>query len=74
MAFGCNSQIDFCHFFHSLNLVIFGLNAFRHWVSCERYFTYSFSRINVVEAFNSTSRYLDDLLNIHNFFFEQMVG
>ena len=29
---------------------------------------------NVVEAFNSTSRYLDDLLNIYNPYFEQMVG
>ena len=27
-----------------------------------------------IEAFNSTSRYLDDLLNIDNSFFEQMVG
>ena len=28
----------------------------------------------VIEAFNSTSRYLDDLLNIDNPYFEQMVG
>ena len=28
----------------------------------------------VVEAFNSTSRYLDDLLNIDNPYFEQMVS
>ena len=27
-----------------------------------------------IEAFNSTSRYLDDLLNIDNPYFEQMVG
>ena len=27
-----------------------------------------------VEAFNSTSRYLDDLLNIDNPYFAQMVG
>ena len=26
------------------------------------------------QAFNSTSRYLDDLLNIDNLYFEQMVG
>ena len=26
------------------------------------------------EAFNSTSRYLDDLLNIDNLYFEQIVG
>ena len=29
---------------------------------------------DVIEAFNSTSRYLDDLLNINNPYFEQMVG
>ena len=28
----------------------------------------------MIEAFNSTSRYLDDLLNIYNPLFEQMVG
>ena len=28
----------------------------------------------IIEAFNSTSRYLDDLLNIDNSYFEQMVG
>ena len=27
----------------------------------------------VIEAFNSTSRYLDDLLNIDNYFFNSMV-
>ena len=29
MSFGYNPQINFCHFFHSLNLVIFGLNYYR---------------------------------------------
>ena len=29
---------------------------------------------DVVESFNSTSRYLDDLLNIHNPYFSQMVS
>ena len=29
---------------------------------------------DVIEAFNSTSRYLDDLLNIHNPYFEGMVN
>ena len=29
---------------------------------------------DIIEAFNSTSRYLDDLLNIDNPYFEQMVG
>ena len=28
----------------------------------------------IIEAFNSTSRYLDDLINIDNPYFEQMVG
>ena len=28
----------------------------------------------IIEAFNSTSRYLDDLLNIDNPYFEQMGG
>ena len=29
---------------------------------------------DVVEAFNSTSRYLDDLVNIDNLYFEQIVS
>ena len=36
----------------------------------------SLSRENqaeIIEAFNSTSRYLDDLLNINNTYFDQMV-
>ena len=28
----------------------------------------------IIKSFNSTSRYLDDLLNIDNPYFEQMVG
>ena len=28
----------------------------------------------IIEALNSTSRYLDDLLNIDNVYFEHMVG
>ena len=38
--------------------------------------TMSLSRENqadIIEAFNSTSRYLDDLLNIDNIYFNQMV-
>ena len=38
----------FCHFFRSLNLVIFGstsTKAYRHWVSCERNSSYNFSWI-----------------------------
>ena len=29
---------------------------------------------DIIEAFNSTSRYLDDLLNIDNNFFDSMVS
>ena len=32
------------------------------------------NQADVVEAFNSTSRYLDDLLNIDNPYFEQMLS
>ena len=32
------------------------------------------NQTDVIKAFNSTSRYLDDLLNIDNPYFEQMVG
>ena len=31
------------------------------------------NQADIIEAFNSTSRYLDDLLNIYNPYFEQMV-
>ena len=43
----------------------------------ERDFMLSLSDNNqtdIIEAFNSTSRYLDDLLNIDNPYFEQMIG
>ena len=43
----------------------------------ERDFMLSLSDDNqfeVIEAFNSTSRYLDDLLNIDNTFFDSMVN
>ena len=32
------------------------------------------NQYEVIEAFNSTSRYLDDLLNIDNTFFDSMVN
>ena len=44
---------------------------------CERDCMLSLSdnyQADIIEAFNSTSRYLDDLLNIDNPYFEQMVG
>ena len=43
----------------------------------ERDFMLSLSDNNqadIIEAFSSTSRYVDDLLNIDNPYFEQMVG
>ena len=43
----------------------------------ERDFMLSLSDNNqtvIIEAFNSNSRYLDDLLNIDNPYFEQMAG
>ena len=43
----------------------------------ERDFMLSLSDNNqtdIIEAFDPTSRYLDDLINIDNPFFEQMVG
>ena len=43
----------------------------------ERDFMLSLSednRFDVIEAFNSTSRYLDDLLNFNKNFFESMVN
>ena len=44
---------------------------------CQRDFMKSLSpekQADIIEAFNSTSRYLDDLLNIDNIYFEQMVN
>ena len=32
------------------------------------------NQADIIEAFNSISRYLDDLLNIDNVYFEQMVN
>ena len=43
---------------------------------CERDFMKYLSRENqtdIIKAFNSASRYLDDLLNIDNIYFDQMV-
>ena len=43
----------------------------------ERYFMTSLSDVKqaeIIEAFKSTSRYLDDLLNIDNLYFEGMVN
>ena len=32
------------------------------------------NQIDIIDAFNSTSRYLDDLLNIDNPYFKQILG
>ena len=32
------------------------------------------NQADIINAFNSTSRYLDDLLNIDNLYFKQMVA
>ena len=29
---------------------------------------------DIIDAFNTTSRYLDDILNINNFYFDNMVN
>ena len=47
MRFGCNPQINFCHFFGSLNFVVFGLTstkAYRQWLFCEGN-SYNFTHI-----------------------------
>ena len=48
------------------------------FLSCyERDFILSLSdnsKTDIIEAFNSTSRYLVDLLNIDNSYFEQIIG
>ena len=32
------------------------------------------NQADIIEAFNSASRYLDELLNIDNYYFERMVN
>ena len=32
------------------------------------------NKTDIIKAFNSTTRYVDDLLNINNAYFDQMVG
>ena len=43
------------------------IRDFMKSLSCEK-------QADIIEAFNSTSRYLDDLLNIDNIYFDQMVA
>ena len=44
---------------------------------CERDFMMSLSddkQADIIDAFNTTSRYLDDILNINNVYFDTMVS
>ena len=53
------------------------LDADLSWISYESDFMLSLSNNNqtdIIEGFNSTSRYLDDLVNIYSPYFEQMVS
>ena len=53
--------------------LVAGLFLFR----CERDFMMSLSgdkQAGVIDTFNSTSRYLDDILNINNVYFYNMVS
>ena len=46
-------------------------------VCCERGFMRSLSddkQVNIINAFNTTPRYLDDILNVDNVYFDNMVG
>ena len=40
----------------------------------ERDFMMSLKQADVIDAFNTTSRYLDDILNITNVYFDNMVS
>ena len=42
--------------------------------SCCLFVTILFNQADLYETFNSTSRYLDDLLNIDNPYFEKMIS
>ena len=47
------------------------------WFHCERDFMMSLSddkQADIVDDFNTTSRYLDDILNINNVYFDIMVS
>ena len=37
-------------------------------------FLFGDNQVDIIEAFNSISRYLDDLLNIDNPYFEEMIN
>ena len=86
----CQKMCDVLHYLLDNIFIKFGLELYRQIVgipmgtSCrfilfcyEIDFMLSLSDNNqtdIIDVFNSTSRYLDDLLNIDNPCFEQMVG
>ena len=80
MTFGYNPKINFCHFFHSLNLVIWAqlllkLMDIRYNVPCERNFSYNFIPIVLklyrcfCQGWNICITFGYDLqINFYNFF------
>ena len=53
------------------------LVAYLFLFSYERDFMMSISddkRVDIIDAFNTTSRYLDDILNFNNAYFDNMVS
>ena len=75
---------DALHYLFDNIFIRFGSKLYRQilfavlFLFCyERDFMLSLSHNNqtvIIEAFNFTSRYLDDLLNIDNPYFEQIIG
>ena len=82
----CQKMFDALHYLLDI-FIRFGSNLYRQIVgipmgiNCAPLVTDLFllslsdnNQTDIIEAFNSTSRCLDDLLNIDNPYFEQMVG
>ena len=63
-------RLTTCYLSRCKDLLTIGLDLIlKEWhISMSLYKT-----SDIIEAFNSTSRYLDDLLNIDNIYFDQMV-
>ena len=79
MIFAYNPQINFCHFFHSLNLVIFGLSYYRSlWTSGTLWaqLLQSFLGSATTEAYvhqvpcerNSSYNFIPNLLKLYRWF------
>ena len=70
-----NIHIRFCNKLYRQIAGFF--NVYKLCPTCSRFLFCNFSddnRADIIEAFNSTSRYLDTLLNINNPYFEGMVN